>query len=421
MSIERAWSVPNCGLARPADGPDGRAAVPGQAPVGEQDDVAAPVRHDRDGTRLVDARGVEHPQRPQRVGKRGRPELVHRADPAQQHVPVTVGHHRDVTREVGVPLHAAERGRAVHRSDGTAPVEDVDAAGEGARDRAARLAEVDRARAEGGERAEEQAVGRTLARLAAEREDLVVQTQHRGRVVRRGRPVAVPHHVPEWGAALVEVVVEVVRRGRGVAPPQLRHRWVGDGRDARAAVGVVAQQLDLGTHPVERRAELEPAVARVARADAREVVVRRAHLPVVGEVEPCGLDDGLRERDVATNVVAVALGHEQLCELVERRVAGAVGQAGRRVRAVPARELGRAHSGLTQHRDPGRPGRAVGREAAGQRERQHHQGGSGGAHASSHRGHHRRAARGGRAGTGARGPRQCYEMAPGPPGTLGRA
>ena len=183
---------------------------------------------------------------------------------------------------------------------------------------------------------------------AVEGQHVLVHRDHGRPVDRRRRVVPVPHLVPGRRSPLPEERVEVLRRDRRRRAVPLRNERVVHVRRAGGDVRVVAQVLDLGADTHLRARELCARAARVARAHPGEVPVARAH-DAAHEAEVAGLDDRLRERDVAPHVLGRALPEEQLREVVHadaRYVERAV------LRGVPGRQLVRVQDVRPHHGDP---------------------------------------------------------------------
>jgi hypothetical protein len=163
-------------------------------------------------------------------------------------------------------------------------------------------------------------LGGGVGRVAVEDESLPVEVQDLRAVVLVGRPAAVAEVLPDQCRRVVGLAtgvgvvadppppVGIVPGGRGVDVVHERDAEVGAG-GVHAGIGVDAQVLDLGPDPAPHVRELEDeaAVLPVERPHPGEVVVRRADLAAVGEVEPACLEDGLHEGDVPGEALACTL------------------------------------------------------------------------------------------------------------------
>ncbi len=127
-----------------------------------------------------------------------------------------------------------------------------------------------------------------------------VHAQHRRGIDRRRRPAAVAHLTPG-------------RRDPHVGARRVDHR-----AGQRIRVGVAAQQLHLRPHTDASARVVVAGMARVACADAGEVVVGRVYLSASGESEVAGLDDRLRPRDVGPHTERRPLLEEDRRELLDR-------------------------------------------------------------------------------------------------------
>ena len=125
-------------------------------------------------------------------------------------------------------------------------------------------------------------------------------------VERAGRPRS-PEVPPRLDLA-VEAEAEHLRH----------HERLLQGGVGEVGIDVDAQRLHLRAHADIGRLEREAVLARVARADAREVVVVHEHLAAAGEREATGFENRLCEGDIAPNAGVVALRDVVLRELVER-------------------------------------------------------------------------------------------------------
>ena len=96
-----------------------------------------------------------------------------------------------------------------------------------------------------------------------------------------------------------------------------QERRVRNVRRTRSRISVVPEMLDLGPNTKARAREVVAVRARVTCADTCKVVVAGPHLPVVGVVEPQGLENRLRKCNVAAHVVANPLFDKQLGQRVE--------------------------------------------------------------------------------------------------------
>ena len=218
------------------------------------------------------------PSAPSVAGSAARPVLVHGPDPGEHDVPVAVGHHRDVTREVRPEGRVAERGRAVVRVHVAVAVQHVVAtASASPRSLGPAGAAPTGHGPDLGERAEDQAVGRALPGLPAGDEHVVVDAQDDRRVVGRRPPSCrCPCCSRAARAPWRRSGRSCTRRSR-VAAPELGHRRIGD--VCRCASWRRRSCAGAGSAPGHRSARSAnwcAVAARVARADAGEVVVLRA-------------------------------------------------------------------------------------------------------------------------------------------------